>query len=357
MMSLRTLGIRLIVVLSTLTGMARAQQPLPAEPIHLDVVVSGQHGGPVAGLPQSAFTLYDNNVPQPITSFKEFGKDAPVRVILVVDAVNVSPIGMAYERDELNKFLLGRDGKLDRPTQLAVLTDTGLQMQGAFTEDGRGLKDSLDPIVTGLRSIPRSTGYYGAEERLDISLNAMRTLLARAAAEPGRKVILWISPGWPLLSGVRTELSGKQQDRIFANVVELSTRLRQANVTLYSVDPIGEGENLQRKFAYQEYLKGIEKPSKTDLGDLALQVLVTQSGGLVLNSSNDISGLLRTAYEDLSDYYELTFQSAPGEHPNEYHKLEVRVAQPGLKIHTRQGYYAQAVLPSQPVPVPNPVAR
>jgi len=37
--------------------------------IYLDVVVSPKSGSPMKGLPQSDFTILDNDVPQTITSF------------------------------------------------------------------------------------------------------------------------------------------------------------------------------------------------------------------------------------------------------------------------------------------------
>ena len=70
-------------------------------------------------------------------------------------------------------------------------------------------------------------------------------------------------------------------------------------------------------------------------------MLATQSGGLALNSSNDVAGLLRQCLADLGAYYELSFDSPATVRPNEYHALEVRVAKRGLTARTRQGYYSQ----------------
>lgn len=39
--------------------------------------------------------------------------------------------------------------------------------------------------------------------------------------------MLWVSPGWPLLSGRRVETDSKQQQQIFGNIVGLSTQLLQ----------------------------------------------------------------------------------------------------------------------------------
>jgi VWFA-related protein len=338
-------GVRLLLMVPTLCGWSLAQQgappPTPATDLPLDVVVTAKNGVPVAQLQQKDFTLFDNKAPQAITSFRALSKEAPVEAIFVVDAVNVPAITVSYERQELDKYLNANGGKLAMPTSLAVLTDKGVQAQGGGSLDGKMLAQSLDQIEAGLRSIGRSTGFYGAEERLDISQSALNLLIDQRAKRPGRKLLIWISPGWPLLSGIGVDLTTKQQEAVFARVVNLSTRLRVAGITLYVVDPLGENEGMLRRVYYRNFTKGIVKPSQTDEGDLALQVLATQSGGLVLNSSNDLAGLMKQAVDDASAFYEIRFAPSPGEHAREYHSIDVRVDQPGLTARTRQGYYAQ----------------
>lgn len=94
-----------------------------------------------------------------------------------------------------------------------------------------------------------------------------------------------------------------QQRHLFTEVVELSTELRQAGITLYSVDTTGAGEaGTFHAFYYQSFLKGVSKPSQVDVGNLSLQVLASQSGGLALNSSNDVDALLRRCLADLDAY-------------------------------------------------------
>ena len=65
-------------------------------------------------------------------------------------------------------------------------------------------------------------------------------------------------------------------------MVGLSTQLRQARITLYSVDPLVSNQGVGRTSYYQEFLKGVSKPSQVNVGNLSLQVLAVQSGGLAL---------------------------------------------------------------------------
>jgi VWFA-related protein len=321
-----------------------AQQAIPsASPsrFDLDVVVTPGSGRPVTNLQQQDFTILDNKTPRPITSFQPpGGSQTPVHVILVIDAVNTTYSNIAYQRGQIDKFLRANGGQLAEPTALAFFTDKGIEVQKDFATDGNELSGSFDSYAIGLRDIRRSS-QFEAIDRFQLSIRALSQLVATEAARPGRKMILWVSPGWPLLSGPGRQLDPKQQQQIFASIVGLSTELRQGHIVLYSIDPLGAGEGVGREFYYQSFLKGVSKPSQVNVGDLALQVLATQSGGLVLNSNNDVTSLLDRCMEDAKAHYVLSFDPAVADHPNEYHHLEVRVNSPGLTARTRAGYYAQ----------------
>ncbi len=337
------LGYLLFVVLLCSTAASTRQTAPPASnQINLDIVVTPKSGPPVADLQQQDFTLLDNNSPRPITSFRAVtGRQAPVEVVLVIDAINTDVRTIAYERGQIDKFLKSEGGRLTYPLAIAIATDTGVKVAENFSTDGNALSAAMDRDQIGLRDIGRSAGFYGANERLQYSLQALDQIAASEASEPGRKIQLWVSPGWPLLSGPNVELDSKQQRQIFAQIVSLSTQLRQARVTLYNVNPIGASESVFQGTYYQEFLKGVSKPSQVNLGNLGLQILAIQSGGLALEFNNDASALLQQCISDVAPYYEISFAAPAAEHPDEYHHLEIKLAKAGLTVRTRQGYYAQ----------------
>jgi VWFA-related protein len=336
----------LLFALLPCTSVVSAQRDIPYTPpapgkIYLDVVVSPKSGPLVSGLQQQDFTLLDNKSPAPITSFKAMtSKQSPVDVLLVVDAVNTSYSVISYERAQIDKLLLANEGHIVNPTALAVFTDSGIHTQENYSNDGKALASALDQFTIGLRTIRRSSGVYGASERFELSLQALQRLATAEATRPGRKVILWVSPGWPLLSGPATQLTSKQHEQIFEDIVNISTRLRQARITLYSIDPLGSAD-LERTHYWENFLKGATKNGHVDPADLGLEVLAVQSGGLALNSSNDIAALLQQCIADTVSYYELSFDPLRPEQGDEYHHLEIRISRPGLAARTRQGYYAQ----------------
>jgi VWFA-related protein len=313
----------------------------PASRIDLDVVVTPKSGPAVSGLQQQDFTVFDNKAPQRITSFQaRSGSQDPVHIILVIDAVNTAYQTLAYERGQIDKFLRANGGRLAQPMTLAFFTDKGTQIEQGFSSDGNGLSESFDHYDIGLRDIRRSSQYQ-ANDRFQLSMTALRELLEQAGKLPGRKMIFWVSPGWPILSGPRIDLDYKQQNQIFSTVVGLSTQLREARITLYSVNPLGSNEGVGRELYYQDFLKGVSKQSQVNVGNLSLQVLAVQSGGLALAADNDIAALLQKCLADTEAYYELSFVPAQADHRDEYHNLLVQVAKPGLTVRTRTGYYAQ----------------
>jgi VWFA-related protein len=312
--------------------------------ITLDVVVSPKSGPPVSGLQQQDFTILDNKAPQVIASFQAFReRRAPIEVILVVDDVNTGLEHVAYERSEMNKFLKIDGGHLANPTALAFLQDSGIKVQEGFSTDGNALSASLEQYTLGLHSILRSGGIYSAAERYQVSLRALYELATRESARPGRKFVVWISPGWPLLSGpgVEEQLDNKQRQEIFSDVVHLSTLLREARITLYSIDPLGTADFSGQAFYWQSFVKGVSKPYQADGGNLALQVLAVQSGGLALTTGNDLASYLQKCMADAQAYYEMSFVPALDQKRDDYHHIEVRVAKAGVTARTRQGYYSQ----------------
>jgi hypothetical protein len=129
-----------------------------------------------------------------------------------------------------------------------------------------------------------------------------------------------------LLSGhtIDRQIGIKQKQQIFASVVQISTLLRQNRITLYNIDPSGAGS---LHFQWQSFVKGLTKPTQTEYGDMALQVIATQSGGLVVSSDNEIFAALQQCLAETQAYYELSFAPPEDNNRDEYHSLEVQVNQ------------------------------
>lgn len=318
--------------------------------ITLDVVANDKSGTPVRGLQQQQFAILDNGQPQKILSFEAVGGARAavggLEIVLVIDSVNTSFRNVAYEREQIKKFLRQDGGKRAWPVSLAFFTDAGLRMQQTPSVDGNALVAGLEKTDTGLRTSRRSQGFYGALDRSQLSLRTMGELAEYEAKRPGRKMVIWVSPGWPLLSGTSMDLSPKNEQEIFHTIVGLSRQLRESRIAVYSVDPLGTGDaGTFRTFEYKQFLKGVSAPKHAQFGNLALQVLSVQTGGRVLNSSNDAASEIGTCIRDASAYYVLSFNALPGDGPEQYHAIQVQIAGPEVRAQTRSGYYAGPVGP------------
>ena len=350
-------GVLLLVPLLCTAQISAGQYHAPTFPgdgkIHLDVVVTSKSGPPVSGLQQQDFTILDNNVPQTITSFEAVdGRQAPIEVVLVIDAVNIGSRETGMVREEISRFLKADGGRLGHPTAVAILTDKGLQFQEDFSQDGNAIRMALDLYKIPLRSIDRDTDRGGSADRVQNSFKGFAELLAREHERPGRKLILCVSPGWPSLFGLENVRDASLREQVFGNIVEISTQLREGQITVYSIDPSTLGDvdpGLTDPPTYhfrpsdrQVFIEGASKASDVRMEDLTLGAIATQSGGLALHPGNDLAAELQKCVADAGAYYEISFVPPLSDRPNEYHQLEVHVAKPGLIARTRQGYYTQS---------------
>lgn len=329
------------VVASAFTS---AQDSLPVSSpdhgIRIAVAVESKSGQPVSGLTQHDFTVLENKSTRPIESFKVVSDgNEPIHVILLLDAVNMPYTALSYTRQSLEKYLRSNDGKLAYPTTLAILTDAGARILDSFSSDGNALSDKLHGEQIGLREINRASE-WGWLDRFNISETAFHQLASFSAGFPGRKVVIWISPGWPLVSGPRIDLSLRQEQRIFDDVVSVSNQLRHDRLTIYNVNPWGVGEPLERTDYYEAFLKAPRKPTDVEPGDLSLQVLAVHSGGLAIESNSDVAGNIERCLAQVHSWYEIEFAPLPADRANEYHHIDIRLDQHGLTAHTNDGYYA-----------------
>ncbi len=69
--------------------------------------------------------------------------------------------------------------------------------------------------------------WVGRSQPNPLSLRALGSIAIDQREIAGRKVVVWIGPGWPVMGG---------GDIDFDEITELSTRLREARITLDNVN-------------------------------------------------------------------------------------------------------------------------
>ena len=321
--------------------------PVPANAtegrIKLDVLVTDKAGNPVEGLAPQDFTLLDNGQALPILTMHGYAgavhqPDPPVQAIVLLDTVNMNYSTMLLARTGVDKFLRANGGHMAVPTSIFVVSQQGIRGTQQPSTDGNALAENLKEIDSHFRSVdlrPGGAG-WGDEERLKLSLQAMMMIAQNIGRQPGRKLLFWISPGWPMEVGVNMLSTGRQQSATFNSIVKLSSLLREGHISVYSVT-LGYS-NFQTGL-YQQFLKGVPSPRQASINDVNLKVLAIQSGGRVLGPDNDPAPQLENFMQDAGAYYTLSFDPPHAKAPDEYHDLQVQVGKPGLKVHTTTGYY------------------
>lgn len=335
--------------------LVRRPSPKPATPpsvvtpegrIHLDVVVTDAAGKPVPGLEPGDFKLLDNEQPGRILSFHSsdgvtFRSNPAVEVILVFDIANLSFQQVAFVRAEIERFLRQNGGHLAQPVSIYLLSEAGLQIQPRPSVDGNALVTVLNQIKSRLQTVYAAGSADADLRHFELSVRQITSIAENRAKNPGRKLLVWLGPGWPMVEGNNYRFSDKDQKRYFDAIVELSTKLREARMAVYSVSPTSPalGAGPDRRFLYRVYLKGVKSAHQADTGNLALKVLATQSGGRILGPDNDLVSQINNVIADANHFYTISFNPPPAQHPDEYHDLKVLLGMPGLLARTNSGYY------------------
>lgn len=319
---------------------------IPEGKIRLDVVVSDAAGKPVLGLEPWDFKILDNSQPRKVLSFRGFDgtqvmPDPPVQAILVIDTVNLPFQEVAFVRQQVERFLKQNGGHLKVPTTLALLSNSGVSLQSR-PSDGNAIATVVNGISGIVRTLDTAMGGEGMVQRFQLSVQNIAMIAENEARRPGRKLLVWVGPGWPMLNRSDLGNAGAEQKRWFASIVELSTILREGQMSVYSVAPAMGSTST---FMYQAYMKGVPTYKQADSGNLALKVLSVQSGGLTLGPDNDLVNQLNHAFADASAYYQISFDPPAAAQADEYHDLKVVADKPGTVVRTTTGYYNQ---PAQP---------
>jgi VWFA-related protein len=320
----------------------------PAGKIKLDVVVTDDAGGPVAGLEQKDFTLLDNKKARPILSFRAVNgitgngtaADPPVEVVLLVDVANTPLKVVGDERDQIASFLRRNGGSLTQPTSLMIFDDHGVKGLPQPTKDDNRLADELDKAESTMHTFLLTT--QTEPVRTTLSLNALQRIIEAENNRSGRTILIWIGDGWPMLENSGYRFTQQEFAAQFDRVVTMSGELREARITLYSIYPTDpemiDEPHLQH---YRSFLKGAPSVGQVRPGDLALPVLAIHSGGRAVDTPADLGDEIARCISEAKSYYALSFDPLPAKRVDEYHELAVHVDKPQMKARTSAGYYAE----------------
>ncbi len=339
--------------------------------IVLNVLVTDRSGKPVTGLRQGDFTVLDNGQPRKLVTFRAVeGSNgiAPVRVILMLDAVNNSPKEIAGDRKGVEQFLAGSPGRLAYPTSVGILTGAGANVSQPSRD--------RDAVLGQLRLLTRTVHMFDCESEgapadqvvsFDVSstpdldaahvdpkaaclnrrflqsVSALKQFAVEQENVQGRAILIWIGAGWPLLLNreFREDPAGLKQN-LFDNLALISNALREGQITLDTVFSPDLFRRVELRSDHDNaYFNGVPREELVMASSLGLQVLAHQSGGLALIDGKDLAAEIARCVGDAQWYYSMSFDSPPAGEPGEFHSLDVKTDDPALTVRTNTDYYAE----------------
>ncbi len=335
--------------------------------IILNVRVSDNAGKPLSDLQESDFELFDNDQPRKLVSFRKVEGGSAVaqaHVILVLDTVNSSWRQLHLSAGEIEKYLRQKDGLLPYPMSIGVFagsrirtglssrdrdallaevktTSADLHVSGCSLNQDRGETfEAVWPIRTGGVRDDSSKTLECLNGRFVSSVIALRHLAEEQVDVPGRAIVIWIGPGWPLLTdhSFSPDPPAVKQN-FFMQLVGVSNALREAQITLSAIASPDSASDLEPPDAL--FFNGVSDEGQVKAGNLGLHALAYQSGGHIITDKNGLAGQISACIADADTYYVLSFDTPPAATFGEYHSLAVKVDKPALDIRTNTLYYAE----------------
>jgi len=401
---------------------ANEQQPADSAPVQsgvvlhvnadlalVDVVVTDK-GKAVHDLDKSKFHLYEDGREQPLRAFDEHKPTATSAVlavppqlpphtfgntplypqtgvfnVLLLDGLNTPQTDQMRARQQMIEYM----GKIEPGTMMAVFTLTSrLRMVTGFTTDvaeltrtvkgqkaetpsmlaGATAPDSMDQLHELLQPGGPAAGAMAAfeadvatqvqEERVRITLAAMKQLGLYLSAVPGRKNLIWFTGSLPAALDPFGSLASSAQEMAgyTDEVRRVNDLLTAARVAVYPVD--ARGLMTLQPFSASNRGPGVSNigPSlaafSTQLADeqTAMRQIAEQTGGQAYLNNNDLKGAVASVVENGESYYTIAYTPAAKKFDGSFHKIKVSLDAPGCELAYRRGYYADAAGKSTVLP-------
>ncbi len=307
-------------------------------------------------------------------------------VVLLVDDVHIEAGNLLRTKKALNRFLEREVGPED---QIALVTTSGTRgLYQEFTDDRHVLQRSVDRLsvqdrtVESVTRIPYITEYQaeqierGDPEALHVAVqeiaelglssnpeaearnaarvvhgeslhNARLTLetldgVMRSLSElRGRKVVALVSDGF--LVGLTT---GSDAAFDIRRITDAGTR---AGVVIYALDTRGlvatspgrsaasRMPSLTSTFGAREMMLRESEHATRD----AMGALAADTGGFMVQGSNDLGAGLRKILKDTETYYLIAYEPTNPKRDGAFRKIEVRLpGQRDARVRARKGYFA-----------------
>lgn len=335
------------------------------------------------------------------------GAVAPSVTVILLDALNTPAMDQAYARDQVITFLkhlkpndrvaiyvLGSQLMIlhdftsniapllkavhDYPGQIITQLHAMVKMPkavigGGVSEHGSGgsVASAVGPGANIAAELGSAVGSPGANsvgaqvaaanaamrhqrqvereaytaERVKITSDALIAIANHMAGLPGRKNLVWISDGFPMLGGLdrglhanRPDNSAGEQGSHNAWVARTVQALNNVNLAIYPVEASGLTAASSVELTQENVATG--HFNLVNNGVSAMRALARHTGGRAIYDTNDIAGSIGRVVNNSKVTYILAYYPNNVKWNGEYRKIKVRVDRPGVRLQYRHGYAA-----------------
>ena len=316
----------------------------------LDMVVTDRKGNVVTDLKKDDFHVTEMNEPQTVLNFTPAGThvapsnadinstaeldaiapQAPVNIVLL-DEFNTRFEDMAFARYSLKKFLERQPGKLSTPTMLIAVSLQKFDVLHDYTQNKDDLISALNHHFSAFPWQAHQGGWLA--ERYATAFITLRRVAQAVIGHPGHKNMIWIGRGFPNLNLANFPID--TENRVNNAVQDCVNTLRDARITLYTIDPAGLQVDQQKYGSDAAFTDPFG-------GNYQFAKLATATGGGAMYGRNDVDAQIGTAIRDGGSFYTLTYRpSDDSQNLQKFRRIKVTVSRPGLTVTTREGYYLQ----------------
>jgi VWFA-related protein len=300
-------------------------------------------------------------------------------VVFFVDDIHLGPVSVKSARDTINKFI---DVDMGQNDLVAIASSSGqIGFLQQYTDDkdvlkaavsrltfrNFGTRDTEVPTMTDGQAVlirqgdkavfgffveetmriyeiprPKAEEIVGRRARILVeqtagynkaTLSALETLARRSAALPARKLIFFISDGFPLDSQTSDVL-----DRL-RRITDASIR---AGVTIYTIDARGLVTDMMDASA-ENSPSGSAAFASRLVGEDVLNTLAADTGGRFIHNTNEPAPELTKALNETSVYYLLAWRPTEESGNKKFRNIEVSIKnRPELSVRFQRGYFEKA---------------
>src|SRR5579872_5927512 len=261
----------------------------------LPVTVVDKTGRLVTTLPESAFQVFENGVPQKVKQFKR--EDVPVSMGLVID--NSGSMREKRTKVAAAAVALVKDSNKEDEAFVVNFNDDAYLDTPDFTNDINVLNQALSRID--------SRGGTAMREAISMSIDHMKQ-----KAKKDKKVILVVTDGNDNASTIGLET--------------LVKKAQQSEVLVYTIGLLSEEEKREAKRAKR-----------------ALDLLTEATGGQAYypKELSDVERIAHQVAHDIRNQYTITYTPANQALDGSFRQIKVVASGPGHPVaRTRTGYYA-----------------